>query len=148
MRTDIGVEKIHWAFATKRHHWLSQPLAGLVFATKHLAGREEHPRNTQTFLGLIGRKNPRLALAEGLGIDVELAGQSFLAKAECSGNLVECFRGDAFSDPFHLLQGWHGSHRCQTGGNGLRTRRGCPCHEGKVGGSFTDGKRYFYGIAV
>ena len=29
MRTDIGVEKIHWAFATKRHHWLSQPLAGL-----------------------------------------------------------------------------------------------------------------------
>ena len=91
MPTDIGVEKIHWAFATKRHHWLSQPLAGLVFATKHLAGREEHPRNTQTFLGLIGRKNPRLALAEGLGIDVELAGQSLLAKAECSGNLANAF---------------------------------------------------------
>src|SRR4030095_566569 len=100
MRTDIGVEKIQWAFATKRHHRLSKPFAGLVFAPEHLAGREEHPRNTQTFFGLIGGKDARLPLAECVGIDVELAGQSLLAKAECSGNLVECFSGDAFSDRF------------------------------------------------
>ena len=103
-----------------RHRCREDPLgvclqAPLLASPSHSRASSSPPstslaaKNTRAtrklFSASSGERTRDFRLRSGLGIDVELAGQSLLAKAECPGNLVECFRGDAFSDRFHLLQG-------------------------------------------